>query len=308
MGKITRRSRIGFIGAGTVGKTLALALSRQGYPVVAASSRSFSSAQELAHLVMGVTAHETADEAAGAAEVIFITCPDDAIGTVVSSIPWRPGQAAVHCSGVSSLDVLEPALLLGAAVGTFHPLQALSSVETGVKSIPGTTFGIEGDDEMRAYLEQMATNIGGRPIFLRPEDKALYHLSGVMMGGLLSALAAVAAQLWEHLGMQRADGVRALAPMMRQVSFNLETSGVPGGLQGPYMRGDIGTVKKHLQTLRARAPDVLPLYCHMALAALPSALEKGTLPTDTAEEIWDLVNQYKELGGTQAGGYYHGEH
>ena len=308
MGKLTRRSRIGFIGAGTVGKSLALALSRQGYPVVAVSSRSFSSAQELAHLVIGVTAYETVDGTAGAVDVIFITSPDDAIGTVVSSIPWRPEQAAVHCSGVSSLDVLEPALVMGAAVGSFHPMQAFSSVKTGVKSIPGTTFGIEGDGEMRAYLEQMATSIGGRPIFLRPEDKALYHLSGVMMGGLLSSLAAVAAQLWEHLGMQRADGVRALAPMMRQVSINLETSGVPGGLQGPYMRGDLGTIKKHLQTLRARAPDVLPLYCHMALAALPFALEKGTLSTDTAEEIWDLINQYKDLGGTQDGGYYHGEH
>jgi predicted short-subunit dehydrogenase-like oxidoreductase (DUF2520 family) len=308
MPKLSRRSRIAFVGAGIVGKSLALALSRQGYSVVAASSRSFPSAQELAHLVMGVTAYEAAEEAAGASDVVFITSPDDAIATVVSSISWRPEQAVVHCSGVSSLDVLEPALVLGAAVGTIHPMQAFSSVETGVQSIPGTTFGIEGEGGMRAYLEQMATSIGGRPIFLRPEDKALYHLSGVMMGGLLSTLAAVAAQLWEHLGLQRDDGVWALAPMMRQVSVNLETSGVPGGLQGPYIRGDVGTIKKHLQVLRARAPDVLPLYCHMAWAALPFAIEKGALSADTAEEIWDLINQYKDLGGTQAGGYYRGEH
>ena len=301
MADLTKRSSIAFVGAGTVGKSLALALSREGYRVVAAASRSFSSAQEMAHLVAGVAAYETAGEAAEAADVVFITSPDDAIGEVASEIPWRAGQAAVHCSGVSSLDVLEPARLRGAAVGTFHPMQAFSSVENGVKGIPGTTFGIEGSEKTRAYLKQMAVAIGGRPIFLRAEDKALYHLSGVMMGGLLFGLAAVAAQLWEHLDLKREDGVRALAPMMRQVSVNLETSGVHGAQAGPYARGDVGTIKKHVQTLRARAPDVLPLYCHMALAGLPFALEKGTLSPERAEEIRDLLDRYKDLGGPERG-------
>ena len=294
MSSFNRHSRVAFIGAGTVGKSLALALSRQGYGVVAAASRTYASAQELAHLVDGVTAYETVAQAARAAEVVFITTPDDRIGDVASTIRWRPGQAAVHCSGVSSLDLLEPALALGASVGAFHPLQALASVENGVKSIPGTTFGIEGDDAMRTYLKQMALDIGGLPVFLRPEDKVLYHLSGVMMGGLLSGLAAVAGQLWDHIGLSRAEGVRALMPMMRQVSFNLETSGIPDGLAGPYARGDVGTIRKHLQALLARAPDVLPLYCHMALAGLPFALEKGTLSPDRAEEVRDLVNSYLE--------------
>lgn len=297
MGSPRKRSRIGFVGAGIVGKSLALALSRQGYPVVAAASRSYSSAQELAHLVDGATAYQSAEEAAAACDVVFLTCPDDAIGEVVSSVPWDASQAVAHCSGASSVDVLEPASVLGASVGTFHPLNAFSSVENGVESLPGTTFGIEGDDEMKAYLKQMALDIGGRPIFLRPEDKVLYHLSGVMMGGLLSAEAAVAAQLWEQLGMSRDDGVRALAPMIRQVSLNLESSGIPGALAGPYVRGDMGTIRKHLQTLKARAPDVLPLYCHMALAGLPFALEKGSIDPAKAKEIRDLVDEYKGLGG-----------
>lgn len=296
MGNPRKRSRIGFVGAGIVGKSLALALSRRGYPVVAAASRSHSSAQELAHLVDGATAYRTPEEAARASDVVFLTCPDDAIGDVASAVPWNTSQAVAHCSGASSVDVLEPAGVLGASVGTFHPMNAFSTVENGVESLPGTTFGIEGDDDMRAYLKQMALDIGGRPIFLRPEDKVLYHLSGVMMGGLLSAEAAVAAQLWEQLGMSREDGVRALAPMIRQVSLNLESSGVPGALMGPYVRGDLGTIRKHLQTLKARAPDVLPLYCHMALAGLPFALEKGSLDLAKAKEIRDLVDEYRGLG------------
>ena len=113
------------------------------------------------------------------------------------------------------------------------------------------------------------------------------------MGNLLTALAAVAAQLWEKFGRERAEGVGALAPMMRQVSINLDSSGIPGALAGPYVRGDIGTVLKHLQTLQSRAPEVLPLYCELALAGLPFALEKGTLKSQRADEIRILVEQFR---------------
>ena len=270
-----------------------MALANGGYAVVAAASRSFSSAQALAGRIEACAAVQTAQEVADSADVVFITTPDDAIGVVASALSWRPGQGVVHCSGAASVDVLDEAARQGAVAGTFHPLQAFSSVENGVKSLPGATFGIEGDGEMRSYLEAMALAVGGRPIFLKSEDKTLYHLTGVMMGNLLTGLGAVAAQLWDEIGLTRADGVRALVPMMRQVSVNLDTSGVPGALAGPYPRGDIGTVRKHLETLRSRAPAVLPLYCELALAGLPFAVEKGTLPVERAEEIRELVESFK---------------
>ena len=293
MTKLGIKSRIGFVGAGTVGKTLAVALHQRGYPVVATASRTFSSAQDLAGLVPRCVAYSSPTEAAQDSDVVFITTSDDAIAPVASGIVWRRGQGAVHCSGAASLDALQGAVDDGAAAGAFHPLQAFSSVENGVASVPGTTFGIEGNDEMRGYLAEMAKAIGGHPIFLRPEDKPLYHLSGVMMGGMLTALAAVTAQLWEQIGMTRAQGVKALAPMMRQVSVNLESSGLPSALAGPYVRGDLGTVRKHLESLQSRAPEVLPVYCEIALAGLPFALERGRLNKERADEIRELLERFK---------------
>ena len=292
MANLSRESRIGFIGAGLVGGSLAVALSEAGYPVVAAASRTFSSAQGLAQRVSGCVAYEAPQEAVDASDVVFITTTDDAIEPVAGAQQWRPGQVAVHCAGAASLDVLEPAVRQGALAGALHPLQAISSVENGVKSIPGTTFGIEAEGEVQAYLRDVALAIGGNPVFVASQDKALYHLTGVMMGGLLTTFGAAAAQLWEHLGMSRAQGVKALVPMMRQVSINLDTSGLPGAVAGPYARGDIGTVRKHLETLRSRAPGVLPLYCELALAGLPFSVEKG-LAADRAEEIRELVETFK---------------
>lgn len=289
MALFDRTSDIGFIGAGTVGGSLAVCLSRAGYRVTAVASRTFASAQQFAGRIDGCRAYRTAQEVTDAARLVVISTADDAIQGVAAGLTWRPGQVVVHCSGATSLDVFRHAVSQGAVAGAMHPLQAFSSVENGVASIPGTTFGIEGDTEVGAALADLARAIGGRPVFLNAEDKVLYHLSGVMMGNLLTCLAASAAQLWEQCGYSRAEGVEALVPMMRGVVNNLERSGVPGAVAGPYVRGDLGTIRKHVEALAARAPDVLPLYRELARAAVPFGVEKRALSPETAQQIETIL-------------------
>ncbi len=286
-----RDSRIGFIGAGAVGGSLAVALSRSGYRVVAVASRSWSSAESVAGRVPGCEPRETGQKVVDAADVVFLTTPDDAIGPVASSVSWRPDQAAVHCSGAGSLDVLDPVAEQGAARGAFHPLQQFSDIDNGSKGFPGITLGIEADEVLREFLREAAQAIGGNPVFLRPEDKPLYHVTGVLMGNLLSTFVATAASVCEDLGLTRSQGVHALLPMMRQVAINLESMGLPNAVSGPYVRGDIGTVRKHLAALKEGAPDVLPLYRELALLALPLAVEKGALAPARAEEIREILKE-----------------
>ena len=299
MAKLGLKSQIGFIGAGSVGGSLAISLSNHNYSIVATSSRTFNSAQKLARRIMGCISYETHEEVARVSDVVFITTPDDVIESVVSKISWHPNQSVVHCSGVASLDVLKHATNQGALAGSFHPLQAFSSIDSSAKSIDGITFGIEGTTEIKAFLKNMAIHIGGNPIFLTSKNKPLYHLSGVMMGNLLTVLGAVSGQLWENIGLTRAEGVKALTPIMKQVSINLESLGVPQAFAGPYVRGDIGTIQKHLETLQIQEPGVLPLYCELALAGLPFAIEKGTLSQDRAETIRQMLLNFKNTRNNQ---------
>ncbi len=289
MTTLDRSSNIGFIGAGVVGGTLAVALSTQGYRVAAVASRTYSSAQALAAMIDGCEPYPMFQDVADGADAVFITTPDDAIVSVAAAVAWHHGQAVMHTSGVASVDALKHASQGGALAGAFHPMQAFSSVETGPRSIPSTTFGIEGSPRLQTFLEELAIALGGRPMVVRPEDKPLYHVSGAMMGYLLTTLTATAAQLWEALGYSRDDGVNALVPMMRQVSANLESQGVPGAVAGPAVRGDVGTVRKHLEALRARAPHLLPLYRELTLAGLPFAAEKGPALPGAIDEIRKLM-------------------
>ncbi len=287
---------IGFIGAGAVGGSLSLALHAAGYPVVSVASRTRASSQTFASRIPGCVPYKSLQKLVDSARFVFVTTSDDAIGPVCQSLRWREGQGVAHCSGAASLEPLQSAVDQGAAAAAFHPLQAFSSVEEGARNISGATFGIEAGPALRGYLERMAQDIGGSPIFLRPEDKALYHVSGVLMGNLLAALASVAASLWPKFDHTRDEGIRALIPMMGAAARNLDANGVPQGVAGPYPRGDIGTIRKHLEALRSSAPEYLPLYCELALAGLPFAVEKGALSEELSREIGDIVKSYRESG------------
>ena len=288
-----KATQIGFIGAGNVGGSLAVAMSNAGYPVTAGGSRAFASAQTFAGRISDCTAYENIQEVADRADFVFISTSDDAIKIVCDQVSWREGQGVAHCSGAASVDLLQPAVDQGAVAGAFHPLQAFNSVENGVKAIPGVTFGIEGNDAIQAYLRGIASDIKGIPISLRPQDKVLYHVSGVLMGNLLAVLASVAASMWEKFDHTRDEGVRALSPMMPAVSSNLDSVGVPQAVAGPYVRGDIGTVRKHLEAVSSSAPEYLALYIELALVGLPFAVEKGALAPERSQEIKELLESYR---------------
>ena len=288
-----KATQIGFIGAGNVGGSLAVAMSNAGYPVTAVGGRTFASAQTFAGRISDCTAYENIQEVADRADFVFISTSDDAIKTVCDQVSWREAQGVAHCSGAASVDLLQPAVDQGAVAGAFHPLQAFNSVENGVKAIPGVTFGIEGNDAIQSYLRGIASDIKGIPISLRPQDKVLYHVSGVLMGNLLAVLASVAASMWEKFDHTRDEGVRALSPMMPAVSSNLNSVGVPQAVAGPYVRGDIGTVRKHLEAVSSSAPEYLALYIELALVGLPFAVEKGALAPERSQEIKELLESYR---------------
>jgi predicted short-subunit dehydrogenase-like oxidoreductase (DUF2520 family) len=76
---------------------------------------------------------------------------------------------------------------------------------------------------------------------------------------------------------------------VRGTLANVERLGIPAALTGPIARGDAATVAGHVAALRARAPELLPLYRLLARATLPLAREKGGLSGRAAGEILRVV-------------------
>jgi predicted short-subunit dehydrogenase-like oxidoreductase (DUF2520 family) len=276
--------KIGFIGAGTVGTALAVLLSRQGYWVVAVASRSRVPAERLAKAINGCRVM-TSQEVANAADLIFITTPDDAIGSVVSQVKWPSGCRVVHCSGADSTAILEPARKSGAMVGGLHPLQTFASVKQAIENIPGSTFALEAEEPLLTTLKDMATALGGRWIELKAADKVAYHAAAVFASNYLVTLVKMSTDLWQTFAIPTNQAVQALLPLMRGTLHNIETIGIPQCLTGPIARGDTGTVNKHLKTLREKAPALLFPYKELGLQTIPIALAKGRIDEKQAVEL-----------------------
>ncbi|MFC1950210.1 Rossmann-like and DUF2520 domain-containing protein [Chloroflexota bacterium] len=285
--------KLGFIGAGTVGTALSLRLSSKGYPVVAVSSRSQTSARNLARVISDCHVSNKNQDVADTAELIFITTPDDAIASVATEIQWHTGQSVVHCSGALSTDILESAKKLGAQIGASHPLQTFASVKQAVENIPGSTFALEAEEPLLSTLKDMATALDGNWIELKATDKVVYHASAVIACNYLVTLVKLATDLWQNFGIPPHQATQALLPLLRGTINNIDTVGIPQCLTGPIARGDTETIRKHLNALQQATPTLLSTYQELGLQTISVSLAKGKINQHQAEEMQVILKQPK---------------
>jgi predicted short-subunit dehydrogenase-like oxidoreductase (DUF2520 family) len=281
--------KIGFIGAGTTATALAVRLSQEGCLVVAVFSRTLSSAQKIAGLVSKCQVCHAAQDVADTAEIVFITTPDDVIARVCSEVQWHAGQSVVHCSGAHSVDILEPAKKLGAAVGSFHPLQTFADVDQAVENLPGSTFALEAEEPLLSTLKEFTLLLNGNWVELNPGDKVLYHAAAVFACNYLVTLVKLALDLWLDFGVSSKEATRALLPLLGGTINNIDNIGLPDCLTGPVARGDSGTIERHLSALETRSPSLLATYKELGLQTIPIALAKGQVNEQKAEEMRALL-------------------
>jgi predicted short-subunit dehydrogenase-like oxidoreductase (DUF2520 family) len=279
----------GFIGAGTTGTALAVRLSQKECPVVAVSSRTLSSAQKLARLVPNCQVCYTAQEVADAAELVFITTPDDVVAQVCGEVQWHRGQSVVHCSGAHSVDILEAAKKFGAAVGSFHPLQTFADVDQAIENLSGSTFALEAEEPLLSTLKEFTLLLNGNWVELKPGDKVLYHAAAVFACNYLVTLFKLALDLWLDFGVSAKEATRALLPLLTGTINNIESIGLPDCLTGPVARGDSGTIERHLNALETKSPYLLTTYKELGLQTIPIALAKGKVNEQKAEEMKALL-------------------
>ncbi|MCY4582673.1 MAG: DUF2520 domain-containing protein [Chloroflexi bacterium] len=283
------RPAIAFIGAGRVAGMLARAFAELGYPVPAVASRSPQSAQRVASLLTGCRAVSLQD-AANSAGVVFITTSDGAVNEVASGVAWRAGQGVVHCSGALTCEPLAPARAAGASVGSWHPFQTFG----GETTLAGVTFGIEAEGELLAFLERLASEVGGHPLRVPADARALYHAASVLSCGYLTTLLGEARTLWTRAGLPPEQAFQAITHIARTTVTNIERFGAETALTGPTSRGDTGTVQLHLEAVRGVAPELLPLYREICLRSVELAREAGRAGGDM--DLRPLLAEYEEGG------------
>ncbi len=287
--------RLAFIGAGRLGTALARACAARGEAVVAVASRSQAAAEQLAaQLTVKLPACRALSpaQAVQAADWVFLTVSDDAIASLAESLPWRPGQLALHCSGATELSALAAAARAGAQTAGFHPLQIFSDPEQAEYLLAGSTVAIElgaADAALQQRLHGLAQVLGMQPLQLPPGSRAAYHAAANFSASFLLSLLEEAAQLWAQVGLPESAALPALLPLARGTLAAAQARGLAGALSGPIARGDLGVVAAHLQALDALGGSHGTFYRELAQRQLHLAALGARLDEDRLQALQALI-------------------
>jgi predicted short-subunit dehydrogenase-like oxidoreductase (DUF2520 family) len=296
---MTERPTLAIIGAGRVGSTLSQTLRWRGYSVTAVYSRTPASARRLADKLSTRVATSPKD-AAISARLTFLTVPDDAIVPVCEALSRDTdlsGRAVVHTSGVTSVATLAAARASGALTGGLHPMLSIMDTELSprmafsvpwVAEAPDVTFGVEADSEpLHSWLAAIVKALNGVALWLRPgQDRALYHAAGVIASNYMVTLFAEALGLLGNLNAETDEHTlrQTLAHLVDNTLRNIKTVGTTRALTGPIARGDVGTVRKHLEALDQHDPELAALYRLLGQRTARLAAERG-LNADQLQRI-----------------------
>ena len=287
--------RIAIIGAGRVGGAVGHLLNKAGWQISAVVTRSRSSSEKAAEFIGAGAATTDAAKAAADADIVLITTPDGSIRAVCEGIAGhiRKGATVLHMSGAHTLDLLDAARSAGAYRAVIHPLQSVPGREQGAANLPGSYFRVEADPEAAGMSRELVKALGGielaMPKWTGDRDSAsLYHAGAVTVSNHLVALIEHGLAFYQVLGAEKREAITAVLPLIKGTLANIERLGTTEALTGPVVRGDVETVQGHIDAMRKRAPELLPLYRMLVRQTVAIARDRG-LPEEKSRELLRLV-------------------
>jgi predicted short-subunit dehydrogenase-like oxidoreductase (DUF2520 family) len=269
---------------------LATALDRAGYALSAVAGESAASRTRIEMMLPGAAVAKPS-VVARTSDLLLLTVPDDSLDNVVrmlsASGAIHAGQFVVHTSGRHGLDVLEPAVRLGARPIALHPAMTFTGTDLDLDRLPGCVFGVTARAGERPVVEQLVADLGGRTAWIAERDRILYHAALAHGSNHLTTLVNQSMDLLRK-ATPDIDPSDTLRPLLSAALDNA-LSYADAGLTGPIVRGDVETVRQHLDRLRTEAPPILDAYLALARATAGRALVSGRLDARRAAAILDAL-------------------
>lgn len=287
-------TKAAIIGAGRLGTSLGMALTQHGYAIEALSCRSVSSARESAQIIGSGEPSSDNSHTAGKGDWVFLTVPDDEIEKVAvelakSPVDWQ-AKTVFHCSGLLASRVLEPLQSRGARTASLHPIQTFASKRSSPHIFDGITFGCEGQREAMKSARALLRRLGARMLEIKAEDKPLYHAACSLASQPLVVLVHEAVGLFQRLGLTKNRATRSLLPLVQGTLHNIKKLDTSAVLTGPMVRGDVTSVTRHLEALKA-FPRVRDAYVRLGLLALDMAQREHKTPLQKIKALRNLLEE-----------------
>ena len=233
------------LGLGRAGGALAIALSRAGVNVARLVFRSHPAT------LPDVKIDQISFSQLGSitSDILIIATSDPEIRQIAEQIATFDTlpKVALHLSGSLSSAELEPLRAKGVAVGSMHPLVSISDAVIGADRFGGSYFCLEGFAAAVEAATELVSFLGGNPFTIETSFKPLYHASAVMASGNVTALFDGAMEMLSACGLDRTQAQAVLLPLLQSAVANLAGQSTEDALTGPYVRGDLAALERHLR-------------------------------------------------------------
>ncbi|MBT8400814.1 MAG: DUF2520 domain-containing protein [Rhodothermia bacterium] len=288
--------RIYLVGAGAAGSAIARALSHAGLALTGIMSRRADRAAELAK-ELGVAMAGDRIERFRLPALVIIAVPDDAIMHVAEEVAathedWSH-SVVCHLSGAQPAAALIALQERGADAASFHPMVSLHA-DSEPRVFRGARLNIEGDEPAVAVCKQLATSMGAVPGVVDADTKLAIHLAASIASNYVVTLVSVATELLEREGVTPSEFETLLGPLVRSAVQNISFEAPLEALTGPVSRGDITTVRNHLEFVKARHREFLSLIANLVAETTHGAVQQGRISLEAAESLLDLVHEIIE--------------
>lgn len=285
------RPTVTIIGTGALGATLAKALFENSYPIQSLYNRRLRKAEALAREIGATHYSEFPDSIDELGSIVFITVQDSEIKAAAQNLSHIAvdfsDYIVAHCSGSKEAGLLNPLQNKGAQIAAFHPLQTFTS-GSGVQDFRNIYFDVEANDGTYNRLSQLANHLGARTMRISASEKPYLHAAAVLASNYLVTLLAASGKTAGMGGLKPEETLNALLPLVRTTLDNVETKGTIKALTGPIKRGDIETVRLHLDLLGTNK-ELLSLYKKLGVETLQMAEEAKILSERKKSELYELL-------------------
>jgi predicted short-subunit dehydrogenase-like oxidoreductase (DUF2520 family) len=277
--------RIALVGAGRVGTAVATLLMARDHRIVGVASRSAASARRGAdRLGSRVVTPETLPDA----DLVLIGAPDLAIESATRAVApaLTAGAIVVHFAGSLGLAPLKPAIERGCGACALHPVQACPDVDTAVRRLPGSAWGVTCSSGLEQWVEHLISGqLGGVPVVVEDRDRPRWHAAAAITSNGVAALMATGESILESIGVE--SPWKVLGPLAAgSVANAVEGGGGSRTLTGPLVRGETATLRRHMESLDE---DAVAAYRLTSLMILDAARRAGRIPDEVVAEMTDLL-------------------
>jgi predicted short-subunit dehydrogenase-like oxidoreductase (DUF2520 family) len=283
------RLRTGIIGAGRAGAVLGAALMRAGHTITAVSAVSDLSRLRAEALLPGAPIVPV-DDVPSNADLVVVAVPDDVLPGLIEGLAnagaVRPGQFWMHPSGRHGIGVLAPVAEHHGLPLAVHPVMTFTGTSVDLARLDGCPFGVTAPDAIRTVAEALVVEMGGDPVWVPEERRALYHAALAYGSNFLITLVAQSVDLLRAAGVDEPN--RLIAPLLSASLDNALRAG-DQALTGPVMRGDAASVSAHLAVIAEESDEAAQGYRALARLTADRAVAAGLLRADDAVRLLEVL-------------------